>query len=378
MCSETIIGITQTACPCLPTPGEGLDTSDSGLYLHELEPFNNIDLATDCSNGSVWDILTKARTFGLAMAEKDVLNVLLTKYSQRVKRFTGGVGTATGSNIAPTTEKTYVGARMFVNPIRGGIITVNGMGTFWPLGAVPADIEVNVYNSLNELVATRDVTIASTGRHTKTLFDTPITLPTFIDYADVTEYFFVYEFDNANRPMQNKAHCCCGGGCPPYNKNANFRNNARDWQEWLMLGGWSGDALTDFNTESLIAPTDNVYGLTFDVDITCDMKATFCPSVMDYTNSPVAMSFAFMVLYSSALKAAAAILDSTQLTRANMINRATIEAHVVDWKEKYTAAADYVRDNVELTNNDCLMCKDKTGYAIRAIMPQRRAMYGAK
>ena len=371
MCLETIIGISRTTCNCLPTLPDGYDTADSGLFLHEVEPLNNIELTNDCSEGSIWDILYKAREFGLQTAQVDLTGALMNKYQQRVKRYVGGMGLGEGRNTASTSH-TYVGARVMFNPVRGGIARINGMGTIWPAGATAGTIEVSIYNSLNQLVATRDVTISTTGTHTTTLFNTPVELPTFIEYAQNSEYFFVYEFDQANKPKQNKAHCCCSGGCPAYNTNGTFRVNQRDWTAWAMLGGWSGNVLNEFDSEVVSVPTDNLYGLTLNVEIGCDVSASFCPDVMDYRNDPSAMSIAMLILYASALKAGANIVNSTKLSRENTINRNTVSEAMKEWAVKYKETLDYLRDTLELTNNDCLACKDKTGYKIETIGMRHR------
>jgi hypothetical protein len=369
-CFDNIVGITRKECDCLPAVPEDANVSLSGLYLDELAPISNLDFGGGCEEGSVWDILIKGRDYGTLIFKSDLNTALHQRYDPAIKRYVGGVGLAIGLNNAASTS-TYVGARWRLKPVKGGTVKINAIGTIFPPGTTAGTKELLIYNSLNQLVGTRTINISSSGSNTVTTLSSPLILPTFIEFAERTEYFFVYAHNQAQPSRQNKSHCCCGGICPKFEAGSTFATRANDWQNWLLIGGYNTNVLDKFNDAGETADHQNLYGLTFSVEIGCNTDTALCRGVFDFANDPLSMSVALGVQFASAIKVGNDILSSKVLNRTAMVNRTALTEAITQWRTDYDAIVAYLRDNLTLEDNDCFMCKDN-GLRVQTIATQQR------
>ena len=80
-CYENIIGLSRTECTCYDDdkPAD-FDTSESGLYLDELEPLDQLEGLDNCEKGSVWEAMEKARENAVRFFIQDTNSKLLQTY----------------------------------------------------------------------------------------------------------------------------------------------------------------------------------------------------------------------------------------------------------------------------------------------------------
>lgn len=364
-CYDNIIGLSRADCPCIDTaPAEGYNTSLSGLYLSDLSPLDSIEGLDECGVGSIWEIMDTSRTEGTNTFVADTNSLMMTTFAPKREKFTGQIGEASAREIL-STDKTYVGATISCNPMRGGRIKITKIGTLFS-GA--GTLTLKIHNSLNVQVWTGSVTIAN-GWLLNTL-SSPIILPTYIDFSELHEYTVSYEFNPANPPRLNKISCGCGGLVPWFDRaNPMYKNSytgGKAWANWIMVGGWQGDTLTDFD----IAPaTTGTYmnGLAFQIELGCDIGQVLCNGSLDFATDPFAMSIAFAIRYKTAEILASKLLGSTELTRTNMINREYLKEMRNEWGKKYNDITAYIAEQASLQQNDCLTCKDESGMSIRTV-----------
>ena len=365
-CYDNIIGLARVDCPCNDVAApEGYSTSASGLYISDIPPFNEMDGYGECGSGSIWDVLASARTQAVNAFVADSNSGLLSLFKSRRDRFKGQIGEATGREYLSTTKQ-YAGVRLAYNPIRGGTSKITHIGTlFSAAGTVTAWI----FNSLNQEIWTGTLTVAN-GWHLNTI--TPVvTLPTFIEFDSKHEYFLIYEYDANNPPRINKIDCGCGGFVPWYDTSRAIwgqpHTGSRSWANWLMIGGWQGDSITDFD----IAPTTTgtaMNGLAVQMEVGCDVGAVLCNGTLDFTQDAYALSIAYAIYWKTAEIAASLMLGTTTLTRTNTVNREFLSEQRKVFGDKYSQNMKYIIQEATLGINDCLECKDDSGFMVSTVM----------
>ena len=356
-CYDNIIGLSRADCPCIDAaPISGYTTSNSGLYISDLDPLNNLTGYSECGVNSIWNVLDNVRSEAVRVFKADTNALLAQYFKPRRDRFIGQIGEATGRDVH-STIKTYAGARLACNPMRGGTMKITAIGTLF---SASGTLSLSVYNSLNaQVVAPFSVTIAN-GWTLNTLA-TAIELPLYIDFDSRHEYFFVYTFD-ADKPAKlNSLSCGCGGFNPYYNTNNPMWNTQhagnKSWANWIMAGGWEGDTLTDFDTCTGTAET-RLNGLALQIELGCDVSQILCNGNLDFTNDLLAMSAAYAILWKSADLMAAKLLMSTDLNRQNVINRDVLKDARKEWGAKYVEATQYISEQAAIGQNDCLTCRE--------------------
>ena len=365
-CYDNIIGLARVDCPCIEdAPPEGFSTSESGLYITDTPPFDSLSGYDECGDGSIWDMLDKSREEAIRTFVADSNALLMRNFTSRRERFTGQIGEATGRD-AFSTENTYAGIRIACNPLRGGRIKITHIGTLFHGSGTLA---LTITNSLNVQVATATVDILN-GWKLNTLA-TPIVLPTYIDFAEEHEYFITYQYNPSNQPRINKINCGCGGFVPwfkqdnPMWKSAHPGNRA--WANWIQVGGWSGDTLTDFD----LAPSSTntqMNGLAIQVELGCDVGKVLCNGSLDYTSDPFALSIAYAIRYKAWEILGAKVLASTKLNRTNVINRETLQGFKREWNAKYAENVNNITQEAQMRQNDCLACREDSGMRVQTIL----------
>ena len=366
-CYDNIIGLSRADCPCTDTEAPtGFNTSLSGLYITDGEPFSQLGDWDNCSAGSSWDLLSRSREEAIATFTADTNSLLMRHFSPRREAFKGQIGEASGRETLDTTH-TYAGARIACAGTDGGQIRITQIGTLF---SASGTIALTVYNSLNTQVASRTLTVAN-GWHLNTL-DTPITLPTKVAFSDRHEYFFVYTYSAANKPKRNAINCGCGGFSPWYDIgkpmwDTSAYTSGRAWANWVMAGGWTGDTLTDFDraTEST---TTALNGLAFQIETGCDISKILCNGSLNYTTDPFALSQAYAIRYKTWEILASKMLASGQLTRINVTNRDQLRALRQEWNQAYVENIQYIAQEASVHGNGCLTCRNVGALRVDTIL----------
>ena len=355
-CYANIIGLSQTVCECYD---ENLyNESDSGLYLDEFPGLNlrQIKSLENCEDSNnIWMIMSRSRDNAIKAMVADMTAKMLK--SNKLKRpvYTGGVGQNTFKTKLSGLN-TYAGVRFFCSDVRSGVLRIKSINTIFE---VAGTFDVYVYDNNNTLIDTISVDSVA-GRMKKNVLTTPLELPLHDDYKHNIEYFFVYQYNTANKPYNNMLDCGCNGHSyifdthRPYFTNPSGR--ALGWSKWSMVGGWSGAAL-DFN--DLMATTNNqMNGLTFDVEFSCKVNELFCKDSLNYETNVSANTMAFAVQAKATEILLTDLLFSDKIDRYTMMNGEQINMLIQFARTKYTEYLDALQKQIDVTETDCLVCKD--------------------
>lgn len=367
-CYDNIIGLSRNTCQCVPAAPENYNTSLSGLYLDELPLLDSLSGYEKCGVGTVWDMLSRARASAVSTFISDTNSLLMSRYSTRMPRFSGDIGEG-AAKTKLTTSSQYAGARIATRGTRGATMKITKIGTLF---SAVGSVTLKIFNSLNEQVGD-DIELETKNGFMLNALATPISLPMYIPFAPTQEYFLVFEYNDANKPGLNTIDCRCGhlGETPWYNTaNPHWGrkfSEARGWARWVMVGGWSGDTLTEFDQCDTSTRLE-LNGLTFSVEIGCDLSQVLCKETLDFNNDPLALTMAYAIRYQSGVQMASSLLTSTELLRANTINRDALKAMRSEWQDKYVEYCTSIADNAAIGQNDCLACKDEYGMRTETIL----------
>jgi hypothetical protein len=364
-CYDNIIGIARADCPCFDSaPPNGYNTSKSNIYLADLKPLDALGGYSECGAGSIWEIMEQAIEEATQIFISDTNSALMQNFKSRKTPFKGQIGEASARELF-TTDNTYAGIRLAVCPTRGGIMRITAIGTVFSAAGL---LSLKIHNSLNEEVWAGTVNTANGFELTQ--ITPPIELPTYIDFDDRHEYFLTYTHNPSNPAKRNGVNSCgCGGFRPTFSKQSPMwqraHTGANTWANWVMVGGWEGNTLTDFDQASSMATTQ-LNGLALQVELGCDISQIVCNGELNFNTDPLALSIAFAIRYKSAELLGQKIIAGTALTRENVINREAWQMSSKDWQAAYEKAVLYIAENATVENNDCLTCKDPYGMTVNA------------
>ncbi len=359
-CFTSAVGLARCACPCLEDEApEGFNDSDSGLFLADLAPFDALEGLDDCNTpGNPWEMLSNAREQGIIKFLNDINVKMHAHYRATRKPFQDGIGEAYArETVAPPGG--YAGMRIRCAPIPHATLTIEKIGgIFEGVGSV----SFNVYDRFNNLVSGPHSITSVAGKLTETTA-LSVSLPMYTPFADAQEYFIAYQVDDDNLPRNNKVHCGCGG-TPKFTLDPSFNSSSPRyaWANWVKVGGWSGDTLTDFDQAAEeTSAVSNLYGLTVRVRITCDAVKILCPGESLDFSQPLSAATAHAIRYAAADYLAAKILSDTSLSRFSLINREALAIERQQWAKQYDAQLAFINENANVTAGGCLTCKPGIG-----------------
>lgn len=350
-CLDKIIGLSQKTANCYPGNAVG-DTSQSGLWIDELEPLKNLSGAITSENTTVWLAMTESRDNAIKTFSSDINMKLIADNELKRNIFKGGIGDGNW-NANLQTSSNYSFVRVYCDRVKGAYLKVNKIATlFNETGTVSLAVFDKLGTSYGTLTLNKTANVLT--QNTSTLL-----LPLWSEYSDYVEYFFVYS-NTGNTPKNNKLWCDCSGRPYPYDlSNCDFNrrvSNRFGWANWLMIGGSSGDNFTSIRQST--SANDYAMGLLFDVEIKCEVTDLICKH-LDFTYNSVAMGIAYAVYYKTAELLMARIINNSEINRDAEINGENYEKFMGMYKLKYEQLLKDISENVDLSLNDCLMCRRK-------------------
>lgn len=352
-CFSDIIGLSQIECECIDT-NTGWDTSLSGLYVDKAEGLDlrMVEAVKDCVNeNNLWLLMDAAKDKATRHFVADTNNRLLQKYIMARSNYYGNLGRLDYKNnrIVP---RTYAGVRFATANIAGGYMHIKSITTCF---SAAGNITLTIYNNLAEVVETVNLTTIN-GRSINTV---DITLPLWDERFTNLEYYLLYTVDATNPCKDNQVHCNCGGFHYDFNLNKPYyksvNNKLEGWAKWIMLGEFSTNTIDFYECESTAGSYMN--GLSFNVDMYCDLGMQYCfeePDIYD----PLFMTVAFALLHQTAYQLIISILASPNVNRYTMCNGETLQALMGLHDKKYNECIQYLIDNANTENTNCLACRD--------------------
>lgn len=356
-CLDDIIGLSETSCDCFDTGKPyNYNESKSGLFLDQLEGLNLklVQGAEDCEEGSLWDMLDKARRNAIKAFKADIIGTLLTNYKYKRQPFSGVIGNQKFTkNLSLNTS--YGGGRIFCANVIGGVLSLKRIGLLFDTSKT---FDIEIYNNFN------DSPIAEYTVHCNanvlTWFDLPTALNlNMTNEADVEnpQYYLVYSTSGLN-PKDNRAGCGCGGGYRYYfnpGKPAFKSYEKERWSEYVMLAGISGNDISDRENWST---TEYLNGLILDVSFKCRVQDLICTEDMDFESNGAALAMANAIRYKSGVFLIDSILASNNINGYTMTDRERLMGKKNSYAKEYNDRIVWLGSEINYRANDCLACKD--------------------
>jgi hypothetical protein len=358
-CLDNIIGLSRSTCECFDE-GKPYDANESksGRYIDETEglSLNMAEAAADCEQGSLWDMLSKARENALLYFKSDLMGRLLTLYKHRRVPYSGLMGGADFKNSLTQTT-TYAGIQLCMQNIIGGVMSIKRIGLVFDQ---TADFDIYIYDNVTESA------IASYTVHTNanalTWFDLPAQLSLDMNnYGNESPRYWIVYPTGAYQPKDNKASCGCGGAHykyywnlenPKYTTYEKYR-----WSEFLMLTGTVGDDITKDGRKAW-ATTQHLQGIILDINFKCKVQDLICVDEIDFTTNEIAASMAGAIQYRAASILVDNILASGNINRYTMTDRERLMGKKNSYMKEYLDRLEWIAQNININANDCLACDD--------------------
>lgn len=329
--------------------------STSGLHITDILPEEEITGLAGCDE-TMWHLISKARSSAVSEFRAALNTTLQQRYKPKHTTFVGTFGKPEGTGPL-STAKTYAGVHIRTNGLKAGYLKVNQVLALFQANGT---VNVTVYNQYGDIVCPAFSVTTRANRATPNIVN--LKLPLAPDFGEEQHYFFVYEYDAANKPLLNKTVCStCDGFSPSLDTKYPVFASRRDrngWANYLVAGGWEGDTITDFTAADQQV---SVYcnGLCFDVEIGCDMGQGLCGLLNGFDSNPWAMSVAKAIQYKAAAWLVDARLTSSRANRNNAVNKDDIRAQVRKWEAQYAEIVQYLTTNIPQDVNECLDCNPR-------------------
>ena len=352
-CYDNIIGFSSFECECqADNRPEDYNVSHSGLYLDELTSIGKL-VSGECDR-NMWAALISAYKAGIKRLVSDSNALLLKNYALKRQPAKDQIIGQIKARDTYNPNKNYALVRLACNPIRSGYFTLNGLGTLFEASGA---VTVGLYNNIDGHLEDFELTTTANKLHKNPLTDK--NYPLHSKYADCLQYFLVYEFDENNRPKDNKVNCGCGTALN-FNLNKPYFLNgyrAAPWTNFVMASGGEINSLTELE-DLEITGKNNLMGLIIDAHFHCKVNETVCKDSLDFVGNPLALSLAHAAQYIIGIEVAKAALRNPELDPQALINRDIWEENMAEWQDNYNEHINYIVSEISLTGTDCLTCKD--------------------
>ena len=127
-----------------------------------------------------------------------------------------------------------------------------------------------------------------------------------------------------------------------------------------MVGGFDTSDISAFtNINTRYGGYNYLNGLSLEIDVDCNYGMALCRDALNFQSDPLAIAIAFAVRYKAAEYLADWIFSSTKMDFTKLINRQNLATEVAGWIAKYDELIEYIAQNTNITNTDCLNCKDR-------------------
>ena len=354
VCFEDIIGFSRKENQCLDNGSNGpwstdYTVSESGLYIDELPGFPQGFVASLGGNYDIWEKMTYSLTNAIAAFKIDVMAEILKYWEPARKKYKGDIGGRSFTNTLPSCG-TYAGLRMYSDVI-GGTYILRG---FWLILNVTESVTLEIYDEYDLLYT---YTLSSQAGKPKYTAITPLELS--LD----RNYYFLYT--STGLPYNNKLTCNCGGYHWCFNPVQPCYRPSRDgWTEWAMIGGVCGDDIDERDDWNI---TREGTGMIIHGDFTCDVLGTLCSDHSDWT-SQIGFAIANAIWYKTGDFLSVYIMDSEEVSRKTLLGTEQWAANRAYYNERYRAMLDFIAENFEAEENECLKCRPALGYKHRVQM----------
>lgn len=264
-CLEGVVGLTINPCECIEGDQGDADVSASGYFIDDMEDGIPLDWAgssQDCGDGSLWDLLERAKREGTQDFLTNFLAVVSDQNTDRYRPAQCAIGEPK-KNVALTAETgNFKFIKLTPYRIKGVVLTITGLSL--QINTVGMyTVEIREESDFDTVIETIAVDVLTPGVLTKATITEPIVLPMTDQNGIAKVYYLVYDAGGA-RPYNIKFKCGCTGKPNP------------QYERFFSAGG--GKAVTV--EDALIANSKGLYsqGLVVDIRAACSSMDWICPA----------------------------------------------------------------------------------------------------
>lgn len=334
-CLNGLVGLSDRNCSCWeaerPTD---YNQSETGYYVTDPEwGFPLLEGAfagADCSEGSVWDMLLKARNKAIRDFQTDLQAALYTERATRYSVFSGLIG----QDISSTTRNlngTYQGILIVPKSVKGGVLKITKIGL--DINQTTT-VTVQIYSSQDTSSPIFSLPCnAVANKLTWTEIPIPVELALYSEETSELRYYMVYESPTFS-PNNNKLTCC---------------GRKQGWAQYLAVGG--------YNADNLKGETGDTFsnGIVLQSHLSCDQVAWLC-DMDEVEGYNVKSVIGRAIQMKAAVKVISQILRSANINLFTMSNREGMYADKKRLQKAYENQVIWLAENVPAGVSDCFMC----------------------
>ena len=341
---KKIIGLSRQDCECIPQPGASLDvsftgvidiaTSLSGLFLDEVEGLSLklADAGRDCGDGSVWEVMDKARENAIKHFETDTLSRMSEAYDEARQAYVGTVGTLSyrgrieeGDQGLKVQRADLPGTTFFIEKV-GAIVNYDGQVELSFLA-----VEADPQTGKDAIVRKSFVVVCSAYTPTLLELPNPVRVP-----MNGEEFVVDLELITGGQALANSVPCGCGLKDTILGK-------------YFPPKGWPSSA----------------GGVILDGSITCDAMSVVYRNYKTKQNVQKVIGFALQ--YKAAELLLEAIAASGEINRFTMMSRETLWGKRNHYRAEYATRLDYLSgvNGYDIKLASCYACKQGEDNSIR-------------
>lgn len=334
------------------------DVSDSGYYLDELEglTLNMVGVITDCEQGGVWDIMTKARENAIKDFKGDLLSQLGSQYKKTLENLTYTIGSQKYSEVFnPGT--TYAGVKLIPRSIRNGIVRLNHVKLMFNATVV---VQCRLFNNLSP-TPIHSFTVNCTANTASQSAALNYELPMY-ESGDELEYYLVYELPVTARPLKNKIICStCLNWAPKCCSGCFGTRTVKDqtWNNNLMVGGIYGNTWEAL--ENSPTTENQNYGIILNLNMACDYEQIICDNA-DYEFNGPGKAIAKAIQYKAGANLIDYILSSDSVSRYALMDRERLMSLKPEFIAQYNSRVVYLSQNLDGLIGGCYYCEPRSFY----------------
>src|SRR5690625_32345 len=340
VCFSDVIGITERDCSCFEEKPNDWNKSLSGLYIDDLAvgiPLKAVGAMKDCGDGSVWDLMDKARKSGVSHFLTDFVIAIEATNLKSFQGFTGAFGNYKKShNRALNNLKKW--AYVKFSPVRkkGVVWTINQLCVFFE---TDDPVEVFLYSSDDMSTEIDSWEIEPNAKkETCITLDEPLVLP-LEKNGRAIDYYFVFDTDE-NKPRNIVFDCGCGGRSTLY--------------DYMYARGYSVDNIEDMGHDK--GGKEFINGIMPVGSIACNSTGWMCRE-WDYWYDPYARVIARTIQFYSIVEMAKMILNSGRINFTTLTKQEHLLGKISHLKKKIEESMIYLVANIPKDVSDCIMCE---------------------
>ena len=318
-------------------------TSDSGLYVTDMEAVASIAGISESNNNIEWreNIKNKSdNAIRVAILRLNTdLTTLMLRYAKPKMGYLGVVGSTRFTSYV--NQSGTSGVRMICNSLRDVEMILTGVTlTFKETGT----IDLNLASNRGDVVENFPGLETVAGKPKYNALETPLSLEMFDPNLDRYVEYYLYH-DNSLTAADNKIECA---SCNKFYFNAdNPRFTHYGYRQYLNIGGFNSP-IDDLDYRG----QNQGNGIMLHLDIRCDSTKAICADNENLKRSPMFMSYATAIQYKAASNLVWEMIRTPELNRVVMGDIESLRDAASFYDRKYNDMVKYISKNMPI-ESDC-------------------------